>query len=217
MAIRLDPEPRTDAQGLPVVTWSEDRNLFAPEGVGSARVVCFIRPDEDGVLQFVSVGTKRYGQFVETRPWQTLRSFEIAPAERLYPSALERSTMDWLRKKMKGGMGDIMLTDGALVMLANFEDERRSMPMHLNCASCSPVEMDMLHDRLTREFVAVRPYLVSQICDGHFVWSTSKPFASFASPPAPKSPSRLILRLIDLAIVMVLGTAAYAFYWLVAR
>lgn len=101
-------------------------------------------------------------------------------------------------------------------MLANFEDERRSMPMHLNCASCSPVEMDMLHDRLTREFVAMRPSLVSQICDGHFVWSTSKPFASYQAP-APKSVSRMILRLIDLVIVMVLGTAAYAFYWLVAR
>jgi hypothetical protein len=68
MAIRLDKE-RTDAQGLPVVTWEEDRNLFAPGGISPARVACFIQPDaETGVMQFVSAGLVRHGEFVEARP-----------------------------------------------------------------------------------------------------------------------------------------------------
>ena len=76
MGIRLDPE-QADAQGLPVVTWEEDRNQFAPEGPGPARVACFIRPDtETGVLQFVAAGSVRHGSFEEARPWEALKSFE---------------------------------------------------------------------------------------------------------------------------------------------
>jgi hypothetical protein len=36
MAIRLDPKA-ADAQGLPVVSWEEDRNLFAPGGATCGR------------------------------------------------------------------------------------------------------------------------------------------------------------------------------------
>ena len=45
MAIRFDAVTE-DAQGLPVVSWVEDRNRFAPGGISPARVACFIRPDE---------------------------------------------------------------------------------------------------------------------------------------------------------------------------
>jgi hypothetical protein len=39
------------------------------------------------------------------------------------------------------------------VMLANFADERPSVPMHLNCAESAPAEVALLHDRLHREFI----------------------------------------------------------------
>ena len=46
MAIRFDTVTM-DEQKLPVVCWEEDRNIFAPEGIGPARVACFIRPDKE--------------------------------------------------------------------------------------------------------------------------------------------------------------------------
>ena len=69
MGIWLDRE-LVDDQGFPVVTWEEDRNLMAPGGIGRVRVSCFIRPDAEGVLQFVAVGSVRHGAFEEARPWE---------------------------------------------------------------------------------------------------------------------------------------------------
>src|SRR5215831_5181420 len=138
MAIRLDPKA-TDAQGLPVVTWEEDRNLFAPGGASPARVACFIRPDANGVLQFVSVGLVRHGEFEEARPWEALVSFEVKKADQLYHAG-ERVLVDVLAGKSKSGAARLMAHDGAQVILANFADEQRSVPMHLNCADCTPVE-----------------------------------------------------------------------------
>ena len=43
MAIHMEPVTR-DAQGLPVVTWIEDRDMFAPGSGGRERISCFIRP-----------------------------------------------------------------------------------------------------------------------------------------------------------------------------
>ena len=72
MAIRIDALTH-DVQGLPVVSWEEDRNLFAPDGIGPARVACYIRPDEKtGVLQFVAAGSVRHGDFEEARPWEAV-------------------------------------------------------------------------------------------------------------------------------------------------
>src|SRR5215472_1225941 len=105
MAIRLDAKTTKDAQDLPVVSWEEDRNLFAPGGVTSARVSCFIRPDKDGVLQFVSVGSVRHGAFEEARPWQKLVSFEVKRADELYHSARHRALHDMLVSKSKSGVG----------------------------------------------------------------------------------------------------------------
>ena len=56
MTIRYD-DVTHDAQGFPVVCWEEDRNIFAPDGFGPARVACFIRPDkETKELMFVAAG-----------------------------------------------------------------------------------------------------------------------------------------------------------------
>ncbi len=128
MGIRLDPQ-QADAQGLPVVTWEEDRNLFAPEGSGPARVACFIRPDaETGVLQFVALGSVRHGQFEEARPRRCSNpsrkprgtSFILRPR---YCAAL-----DPIASKSKSGAVSLLAADGAFVMLANFADGHATSP-----------------------------------------------------------------------------------------
>ena len=215
MAIRLDPEA-VDAQGLPVVTWEEDRNLFAPDGFGRVRVSCFIRPGEDGVLQFVSVGSVRHGACEEARPWHLLHSFAGSTAEQHYYSASERVLRDVMANKSKSGAGRLLASDGAHVMLANFIDGRPSVPMHLNCAECAPVEMALLHDRLHREFIARRDDFVRAKCDGQYAWPKDKPFAAFAAPPPAVLPPWLS-RVIDLSIVAVLGLLGFGLYWLTAR
>ena len=215
MAIRLDPNS-PDAQGFPVVTWEEDRNLFAPGGVSPARVACFIRPDENGVLQFVSVGLVRHGETEEARPWQRLVSFEIKRADELYHSAKNRVLLDVLASKSKSGAGRVLATDGAYVILASFGDERRSMPMHLNCADCAYVEAGTVHDRLNHEFLDRRNDLIAARCDGNYVWPKDKPFDAFTPQVTPRLPGWKA-RLVDTAIVVVLGLIAAGLYVLLLR
>ncbi len=213
MAIRLDPEA-VDEQGLPVVSWEEDRNLFAPEGFGPARVACFIRPDkETGVLQFVAAGSVRHGKFGEARPWELLKSFEKGTAEQHYYSAADRALLDVLASKSKSGAGRLLAADGAHVMLANFADERVSVAMHLNCADAPPVEVALLHDRLHREFIAKRAHLLSDNCGGDYVWPKDKPFVVWQAP-APVAVPRWMGRLVDVSIAAVLGLIAWGLYWL---
>ncbi len=216
MAIRLDPEA-VDAQGLPVVSWEEDRNLFAPEGPGPARVACFIRPDkESGVLHFVASGTVRHGSFEEARPWELLKSFEKGSADQLYHAASDRAALDLLASKSKSGAGRLLAADGALVMLANFADARASVATHLNCADASPVEVALLHDRLHREFIAKRSHFVNELCGGEYIWPKDKPFIDF-QPPAPAVIPRWKARLVDLSIAVMLAVIAWAFYEFVLR
>ncbi len=216
MTIRLDPEG-TDAQGLPVVTWEEDRNLFAPEGFGPARVACFIRPDEVGVLQFVAAGSVRHGDYEEARPWEKLVSFGTGTAEQHYRSAGERALLDVLASKSKSGVARLLAADGAQVMLAHFADDRPSVPMHLNCAESSPVEVALLHDRLSREFIRKRPDLLQEMCDGEFRWTEdSPPFLAY-TPPAPPAVPRWQARLVDASIAVVLGLIGWGFYEFVLR
>jgi hypothetical protein len=216
MAIRLDPV-QADAQGLPVVTWEEDRNLFAPEGPGPARVACFIRPDQEtGVLQFVASGSVRHGSFEEARPWETLKSFEKASADQLYYGASDRAALDLLAGKSKSGAGRILAADGAFVMLANFADERASVATHLNCADATFTDMALLHDRLQREFIGKRLHLINELCDGEYIWPKDKPFIAY-KPPAPATMPRWKARLVDLSIAATLALMVWGIYNLVVR
>jgi hypothetical protein len=216
MAIRLDPE-QADAQGLPVVTWVEDRNLFAPEGSGPARVACFIRPDQEtSVLQFVTAGSVRHGLFQEARSWELLKSFEKASADQLYYAPSDRAALDLLAGKSKSGAGRLLAADGALVMLASFADARASEGMHLNCADATLVETAELHNRLHREFIAKRLHLVNELCGGEYVWPKDKPFIAY-EPPAPAIVPRWKTRLVDLSIAVMLALAGWAFYEFMMR
>src|SRR5271165_3917331 len=216
MGIRIDSE-QADAQGLPVVTWEEDRNLFAPEGPGPARVACFIRPDaETGVLQFVRAGSVRHGSFEEARPWELLKSFEKGAADQLYSTASDRAALDLLASKSKSGAGRLLTADGALIMLANFADARASVATHLNCADATLTDMALLHDRLHREFIGKRLHLVNELCGGEFVWPKDKPFIAY-KPPAPAIVPRWKARFVDLSIAVVLALVGWAFYEFVMR
>jgi hypothetical protein len=216
MAIRLDSKA-IDAQGLPVVSWEEDRNLFAPGGATRARVACFIRPDADGVLQFVSVGAVRHGAFEEARPWAQLVSFAIERADHLYYPASERAVLDVLAGSSKTGASRLLTTDGALVIVANFADEKRSVPMHLNCADCAPVEAAMLHDRLRLEFLDRQKDLIDEQCDSKFVWPKDKPFEAYSPVSVTECLPRGLKWLADIVILGAIGLIVWVTYWLYAR
>jgi hypothetical protein len=209
MPIRLDPLGADD-QGFPVVTWEEDRNLFAPDAISPARVACFIRPDAAGALQFVSSGPVRHGAFEEARPWEKLVSFTVEKAEQLYVSSSERALLDSLASKSKSGAGRLLAADGSFVILANFADERRSVPMHLNCAECAPVEAAMLHDRLRRQFIDRRMEVLNEKCGGEYVWK-KQPFVAY-EPSVTKFAPRWQARLIDVSLVLMLGLIGWALY-----
>jgi hypothetical protein len=215
MGIRLDDE-LCDAQGLPVVSWVEDRNLYAPDGIGVARVTCFLRPDESGLLQFVSAGRVREGAFEEARPWELLKSFQEAAAEQLYTTQTDKVWRDILASRSKSGVARGLLTDGARVMLANFADGHSSVAMHLNCAEASMVDMARLHDRLHNEFIIKRPLLMRQKCGPDRRWPKEPAFVAY-TPPAPPASSFWMERLADLIVVAVLGLFGFGFYWLVIR
>ena len=215
MAIRFDTVTM-DEQKLPVVSWEEDRNIFAPEGIGPARVACFIRPDkESGELMFVAAGSVRHGEFEEARPWELLHSFEQTLADQHYLSAHERVILDTVKRK--NSLTNIVLTDGAHVMLANFADERASVGMHINCASASPVEVALLHDRLRREFIDKRHDYVTDCCDGAFIWPEDKPaFKPFALPEPVKLPAWADW-LANAVVAGILALFGFGFYWFVVR
>ena len=202
------------------MSWVEDRNIFAPEGVGPSRVACFIRPDkESGKLMFVAAGSVRgsvrHGEFEEARPWELLHSFEQTVADQIYPSAHERVILDTLRRK--NSMTGIALTDGAHVLVANFADERASVGMHINCASASPIEVALLHDRLRREFIDKRHNYVIDFCDGAFIWPEDKPaFKPFALPDPVKLPAWAD-RLANALVAGIFALFGLGFYWFVVR
>jgi hypothetical protein len=213
MGIKLDAEA-VDAQGLPVVTWQEDRNHFAPGGIDRARIACFIQPDEVGVLQFVAAGSVHHGAFVEARPWEALHSFGVAAAEQLYRAGSDRALLEVFASKSKTGAGRMLSTDGAQVMLANFPDRHASLPMHLNCAEASLVEMAVLHDRLQRAFIDQRTNFIHERCCG--IWPSDEPFIAYEPPARPDQPSWVVW-LVDLSIVFVLGFTGFGLYWLITH
>lgn len=216
MGIKFD-QVTMDAQGFPVVAWEEDRNAFAPEGFGRAHVACFIRPDAQGVLQFVSVGAVRHGDYEEARRWSNLSAFTRDTAERLYAEPAKRALINALTNKSKSEAARVLFTDGAEVMLAKFADDRPGVPMHLNCAECTTAEMAILLDRLHREFILRRDALVHQKCAGEYRWSKRKPPFLPYRPPARPSVSRTLVRVVDLAIIGVLGLIGWGLYWLIGR
>lgn len=211
MAIELDIVKK-DGQKLPAVSWVEDRNIFAPGGMGRERVSCFIRPEEEsGELQFVKVGKARHGDEVEVRPWGRLISFELAHAEQLYLSAQDKALMQLASGKNRAA--GLLFTDGALVVVAHFGD----VPMHINCADASPAQAQHLYGVLKREFIDQRPAALHEAgCQDEYVWPKDTPFEEF-TPPVLEPPPWWHALVEWGAVALVLGLLVGGFYWLVMR
>ena len=117
--------------------------------------------------------------------------------------------LEWLKGKNK--LSGIVLTDGAHVLLANFKDERSSVPMHINCASARPVEVAELHDRLLREFIHKRDDYVRESYYGEFVWKGRKKFKPFTLPEPAKLPLWADW-LANAFVAVILVAMAWGFY-----
>lgn len=157
-----------DAAGFPVVSWMEDRDAFSPEGVGRARVECRIMKDgKTGELLFVARGTVRdpHGKFEEGKPWARISGFSKHSAENLYRTKSESEF--WRHVTSKNPLTKAALCDGALVLLAEFEDDA---PIHINCADTPQNDIDRLHAALVREFMANQWALVGTLSGNLFKW-----------------------------------------------
>ncbi len=62
----------------------------------------------------------------------------------------------------------LLLPNDAVVILADFDDDFRSVPMHLNYGVGTAVEFVGLHNVLRRRFIDERRAVVEKVCDGEF-------------------------------------------------
>ena len=179
-----DLEVAKDAAGFPGVSWSEDRNIASPEAMRRARVECRIMKDAaSGTLMFVARGTVRHGTFEEGKPWQHLRGFSNASADGLYYTKEQLEARQHLAGKSLGGR--VALSDSAQVLRAEFDDDT---PLHVNCATAPPVDIERLHLALTREFVGNRSILADSICRDAYRWPVDDERV-ITYDPARKSPN----------------------------
>ena len=109
-----------------------------------------------------------------------------------------QAVLNEVRHRSKVSATRIALTDGAHVMLANFSDERRATPIHLNCAACASVDMSLLYERLDQEFVSKSAISSSmKKYQGDYVWPKDRPFEAY-QPPA-----KVVMPLwVDLALIV---------------
>jgi hypothetical protein len=106
-----------------------------------------------------------------------LVGFRPASAKELYYTAEDHRMNEALKsiasRKFKTAalfMGD----DDSIVMLADVADEYPSIPMHINYAVGTPVEIAEIHSELYRCFIAQRQALVESLCDGEYKWPAGK-------------------------------------------
>ncbi len=204
-----------DAAGFPVVSWCEDRNIASPEAMRRARVECRIMKDAtSGILLFVARGTVRHGSFEEGKPWEHLRGFSNHSADGLYYTKEELDVRQHLGGKSIGGK--VALSDSAQVLLAEFVDDT---PLHVNCATASPVEIGHLHVALTREFVGNQHILVGTICRDAFQWPVDDDRVLTYDPARTAPDNRRHSGLSEAlgwiaALALVGGGAFFLFRWL---
>jgi hypothetical protein len=135
-----------DQAGFPIVVWTETRFM-----VGSEVIECRIKQDaKTSELLFVRIGKTREGPFEEGRPWKDLQAFYPQPAAALYQTPIQQTVTQMI--SMRSTAWRMLMPGTAQVLLASFQDARPVVPLHLNCADCTKVEMDKLQDVLQREF-----------------------------------------------------------------
>jgi hypothetical protein len=209
-----DLEVGKDAAGFPVVSWSEDRNSASPEAMRRARVECRIMKDAvTGVLLFVARGTVRHGAFEEGKPWEHLRGFSNRAADGLYYTKEQLEARQHLGSKSIGGR--VALSDGAQVLTAEFVDDT---PLHVNCATASPVDIERLHVALTREFVGNQHILVGNLCRDAFQWPVDDDrvmtYDPARKPPVSQTSARVLSETLGwIAALALIGGIAFLLVW----
>lgn len=205
---------------FPVVAWLEDRNMHAPGGGGVERVECRIMKAgqgldgiEEGALLFVSRGRVHAGSYEEGRPWRNLVQFASDRSEKQYVTASELALRQLASRKSEALQ--YLFSDGGQVVLANFDDDRPGVSLHLNCADASAAEIANLCGVLLREFVLRRGALVRDTPFEHsFVWPKGNDTLETYDPcrPAPKTP--LHVEIIGWLVPMVaFGAVAVFILW----
>lgn len=215
-----DVEVLKDGAGLPIVAWREGRGLHSPEALRLARVECRIMKDEkDGTLLFAARGSVREGSFEEAKPWAQLTGFDCKPAHTLYNSVTDL----FLRQKAleKTPTGALALHDGAQVFLALFG--QTELPIHINCAEASPVELQKLQATLRRAFLEQRDHLIFKHCGNVFRWPSDDDRVVTYNPLSVGWSSTHLVggkpRLINFAawaLALMIGIGIFgALYWLI--
>lgn len=201
----LEVEPVAYENGFPVVRWREDRGLF---GMGSARIVCRLEPADSGEILFASYG-ERYGPFRQARLWHLLAGFAIESGE-AYEEPLAAFAKSVISSRRQGW--GAYLAWRSLVLAAQFRDERPTLPMHLDKASCAQIEMHELHGLMTRVFILERDALPAVVGDNNvLLWPQGVP------APAPLAPDGKRTSLIEgvvnagllLALIALTGYLAF--------
>src|ERR1700733_2610179 len=208
MAIR-DIQARKEEKEFPLVSWEEDRSLLA--GGGAVRIACHIKPKADtGQLMFALTSSKASERQEDGRPWAALKSFTYMPWSQEFQSGSDRSAINLLLNRYR--VGQAAASDGALVLVAQFEDMRPSVLMYLSRADCSVADMRGLHDHMTREFITLRDaekgYIDSLCGANQFVWPKDMPVPP---PPTLSAPSSKGMRWWE--PVIALGVVAGTIYW----
>jgi hypothetical protein len=216
MSIRIDETIRKDAQGFPVVSWIEDRNMFASGAL--EKVTCVIRPNREGVLEFVAFGKVRFGDEEEALPWDQLEGFDVSEGEALYRTPEWAALIKAATEKSR--IAAALLRDGAAVIMARFKPRAESQPhyMHLNCASATLAEVHHLVARLDREFIGQRRRLVADRDCEDFVWqeASNGKFVAYVPVPLARLPWYLAA-LANASVLAILTACVFAFYYFVIR
>lgn len=198
-----------DAVGFPVVEWTETRRN------GSARVKCFITRDPaTDALLFATSGSLSTNGLYTQRPWEKLVGFRPTPARELYYTAADHRMNEALRSiaSQKFKTAALFITDDdSIVMLADIADECPSIPMHLNYALGTAVEIAELHSELYRCFIAQRQALVESLCDGEYKWPAGKQHV--ASIPASRSGSSAMPNDTPFKIIAAIACGLLAVYF----
>lgn len=213
-----DLEVLSNGAGLPVVAWRESRGLHSPEALRLARVECRILKDATtGVLLFGSRGTVRSGSFEEAKPWEQLTGFDCQPAHALYYSSTDLIVRRTAFGKSK--TGEMIAHDGAQVLRALFG--QTVLPIHINCADASALEIEKLQAALRKAFLEHRNDLVRNRCKNVFHWPVDDNRVGAYDPqsrgwprPASGIPARILRGISWLLAVAIVAGAAAAIFWL---
>ncbi len=151
-----------DYRGLPWIQWAEDRSS------GKKTVHCMIVPGDYGELLIQTDGSMLNDPVYYQRPWEKLVGFRPVPASELYYSGVGKRLLQEAMKEF--AILRVFGADDGVVMLADFCDDRPSIPMHLNYGVGTPVEVSALHDALYSRFISQRQAVVDTVCNGEFKW-----------------------------------------------